>query len=39
VLDEHVDASRPTKKFVLERVEARLAHAHGAGVVPVPHRK
>lgn len=39
VLDEHVDASRPTKKLILERVEARLAEAHGGGVVPIPHRK
>lgn len=39
VLDEHVDASRPTKKLVLERVEARLVEAHGEGVVAVPHRK
>jgi len=39
VLDEHVEASRPTKKLILERVEARLAEAHGRGVVAIPHRK
>ena len=38
VLDEHVDASRPTQKILLERVAARLDQAHGAGVVPVPRR-
>ncbi len=36
VLDEHVDASRPTRKILMARVAARLDQAHGAGVVPVP---
>lgn len=39
VLDEHVDASRPTQKVLLERVAARLDQAHGVGVVPVPYRR
>jgi len=38
VLDEHVDASRPTRKILLQRVAARLEQAHGSGVVPAPHR-
>ena len=38
VLDEHVDASRPTHKILLERVAARLDQSHGTGVVPVPRR-
>ena len=39
VLDEHVDASRPTAKIILERVAARLDQAHGAGFVPIPYRR
>ncbi len=34
VLDEHVDASRPTHKILLERVTARLDQDHGAGASP-----
>lgn len=36
VLDEHVDASRPTRKLLLARVQARLVAEYGHGVVPVP---
>ncbi|MGI8808339.1 MAG: integrase [Acidimicrobiales bacterium] len=39
VLDEHVDASRPTRDLLLQRVEARVEQAHGKGVVPGPARK
>ncbi len=39
VLAEHVDASRPTKQLLLERVAARLEAEHGPGVVPVPGPK
>jgi transposase InsO family protein len=39
VLDEHVNASRPTRKLLLARVEARLAAEYGQGVVPVPGRR
>ena len=38
VLEEHVDASRPTRKIVLARVAARLDQDHGEGIVPVPHK-
>ncbi len=39
VLAEHVDASRPTKQLLLDRVAARLEAEHGPGVVPVPGEK
>lgn len=39
VLAEHVDASRPTKQLLLERVAARLEAEHGPGVVTVPSEK
>lgn len=39
VLVEHVDASRPTKQLLLDRVAARLEAEHGPGVVPVPGEK
>ncbi|MDQ6948814.1 MAG: Mu transposase C-terminal domain-containing protein, partial [Actinomycetota bacterium] len=38
VLEEHVDASRPTRKVVLARVAARLDQDHGEGIVAVPHK-
>src|ERR1700757_3917585 len=34
VLDEHVGASRPTQKLLLDRVDARAAERHGGGVAP-----
>ena len=36
VLAEHTDAARPTQNLLLQRVAARLAAEHGAGVVPEP---
>jgi transposase InsO family protein len=39
VLDEHVEASRPTRDLLLQRVEARVEQAHGKDVVPLPGRK
>jgi len=39
VLDEHADASRPTRELVLRRISARLAAEHGEGVVPEPGRR
>ena len=39
VLSEHVEASRPTKQLLLERVAARLEAEHGPGVVPAPGPK
>lgn len=39
VLAEHVDASRPTKQLLLERVAARLEAEHGPGAVPLPGLK
>jgi transposase InsO family protein len=39
VLDEHVDASRPTKDLLLARVSARLRAEHGDGVVPLPGQR
>ena len=39
VLAEHVDASRPTKQLLLDRVAARLEAEHGPGVVAVPGEK
>ncbi|MGB3441128.1 MAG: Mu transposase C-terminal domain-containing protein [Actinophytocola sp.] len=36
VLDEHIEASRPTKKLVLARVSARLDAEYGPGKVTVP---
>lgn len=39
VLAEHVEASRPTKQLLLERVATRLEGEHGVGVVPVPGPK
>jgi transposase InsO family protein len=38
VIDEHTDASTPTKKIILVRVAARLERDHGPGVVPLPGR-
>ena len=34
VLDEHVGASRPTQKLLLDRVDARVREQYGAEVVP-----
>jgi transposase InsO family protein len=34
VLDEHVGASRPTQKLLLDRVDARVTEQHGSDVVP-----
>ena len=34
MLDEHVDASRPTQELLLDRVDARVAEQHGAEAVP-----
>ena len=34
VLDEHVGASRPTQKLLLDRVDERAAEQHGPDVVP-----
>ena len=39
VLDEHVDASRPTQDLVLARITARLAAEYGEGCVPTPGRR
>lgn len=39
VLDEHSDASRPTKQLLLERVAARLDAEYGPGQVPWPGEK
>ncbi|MGH3266424.1 MAG: helix-turn-helix domain-containing protein, partial [Trebonia sp.] len=39
VLAEHVDASRPTKQLLLDRVAARLEAEHGPGVVADPGEK
>lgn len=39
VLDEHTDASRPTKQLLLERVAARLDAEYGPGQVPCPGEK
>ncbi|KPM50210.1 integrase [Frankia sp. R43] len=39
VLDEHTDASRPTRQLLLERVAARLDAEHGAGSVRAPGRR
>jgi transposase InsO family protein len=38
VLDEHTDASRPTRQLLLQRVETRLVESSGEGVVPTPGR-
>lgn len=39
VLDEHTEASRPTKKLLLARVAARLDAEYGPGVVAEPGAK
>jgi transposase InsO family protein len=39
VLDEHVDAARPTQDLVLARVAARLAAEYGEGVVAPPGQR
>ncbi len=39
VLDEHTNASRPTKDLLLARVSARLVAEYGENVVPVPGRR
>jgi transposase InsO family protein len=39
VLDEHVDASRPTKDILLDRIGARLTAEYGEGTVPQPGRR
>lgn len=39
VLSEHVEASRPTKQLLLDRMAARLEAEHGPGVVPAPGPK
>jgi transposase InsO family protein len=39
VLDEHVDASRPTRNLVLARIAARLRAQYGEGVVAEPGRR
>lgn len=39
VLAEHIEASRPTKKLVAQRVRARLDSEYGEGVVAVPGAK
>ena len=39
VLDEHTDASRPTRDLVLARISARLDAQYGPGVVAVPGRR
>lgn len=39
VLDEHVEASRPTRNLVLARISARLAAQYGEGVVAQPGRR
>jgi transposase InsO family protein len=38
VLEEHTEASRPTKQLVLERVRARVEVTYGPGEVPLPGR-
>ena len=38
VVDEHTDASTPTKALVLERIHARLVERFGEGAVPEPGR-
>ncbi|MDT3446420.1 Mu transposase C-terminal domain-containing protein [Pseudofrankia sp. BMG5.37] len=39
VLDEHTEASRPTRRLLLERVTARLDAEFGQGAVPRPGRR
>ena len=39
VLDEHVDASRPTRNLVLARISARLRAQYGEDVVAQPGRR
>ncbi len=39
VMVEHQDQSRPTKKFVIERTNARVVTRYGDGVVPMPADK
>ena len=39
VLDEHTDASRPTRELLLARVSARLTAEYGPGCVPQPGRR
>jgi transposase InsO family protein len=39
VLDEHVDASRPTKDLLLARVSTRLCAEYGEGTVPQPGQR
>ncbi len=39
VLDEHVEASRPTRQLILERVEARLDQRWGPAAFPRPPPK
>ena len=39
VLDEHTDASRPTKQLLVDRVAARLDAEYGPGVVSTPGSK
>ncbi len=36
VMVEHRDQSRPTRKFVIQRTNARVVARHGEGVVPMP---
>ncbi|GGJ75173.1 integrase/transposase [Pilimelia anulata] len=38
VLGEHVEASRPTRAWIMNLVEQRLEQEHGVGAVPVPAR-
>lgn len=39
VLDEHTDASRPTRELLLARITARLVAEYGEGTVPLPGRR
>jgi transposase InsO family protein len=38
IMGEHTDESKPSRTFVIERANARVAARYGAGVVPQPSR-